>query len=238
MYKTEDNQERFFSSILSLNEENRDYLFTRAPLIKYEYFDDNNDDIIDRFKYIITFETDDVRNLQNIKLIIGFKYEFRINVVGRMHTIAVVDIDTPFGASYIQVDGDLTLKQKSPIDRTTFYNEHYYGTILPNTTDFNEIVNEYYSRNFTTYYDYDTYIVPMKNPKIVRIEVNINIPSFQKILYSTPLFTKIKFFWVQYAAVLIPVAGIAYFIMQFAFRNHIISSINSNDIDIKKKKIL
>lgn len=190
---------------------------------------------------MITFETNSnegVTALRNIKLLIGFKYEFRINVVGRMHTIAMVDIDTTYGASYIQVDGDLTLKQKSPIDRTTFYNEHYYETILSKTNDFNEIVNEYFSRNFTTYYDYDTYIVPMKHPKIVRLEVNINVPSFQKILYSTPLFTKIKFFWVQYVAVLIPVAGIAYFIMQFAFRNHIVSSINSNDIDIKKKKIL
>ena len=56
---------------------------------------------------------------------------------------------------------------------------------------------------FTTYYDYDTYIIPMKNPKVVKIEVNINIPSFQKILFTTPLFTKIKFFWLQYFSVLI-----------------------------------
>ena len=205
-----------------------------GPLIKYEYFDDNNDGLIDRFKFIITFlsENSDVRQIKNIKLIFGFKYEFRINVVGKMHTIAMVDIDTP------QVDGDLTLKQKSPIDRTTFYNEHYYGTILPNTSDFNEIVNEYYKRNFSTYYDYDTYIIPMKHPKILKLVVNINVPSFQKILYTTPLFTKIKFFWVQYASILIPIATISHFIMKFAFRNHIVKSITSNDIDIQKKKIL
>ena len=222
---------------MSLNEQNEDYLMKNAPLIKYEYFDDNNDGLIDRFKFIITFLSK-VKNIKNIKLIFGFKYEFRINVVGKMHTIAMVDIDTPFGASYIQVDGDLTLKQKSPIDRTTFYNEYYYETILKNTCDFNEIVNEYYSRNFSTYYDYDTYIIPMKHPKILKLVVNINVPSFQKILYTTPLFTKIKFFWVQYASILIPISIISYFIMKFAFRNHIVKSITSNDIDIQKKKIL
>ena len=241
IYKTENNEEQFFSSILSLNDNNQDNLFDNAPLIKYEYFDDNNNGLIDRFKFKITFKTD-VRYLKNIKLVFLFKYEFKINIFGRMYTVAMADIDTPLGASYIQLDGDLNLKQKAPIDRTTFYNDKYYENIFENNREryfsFNEIANEYYKRNFSTIYDYDTYIMPMKNPKIVRIEVNINVPSFQKVLYLTPLFTKIKFFWIQYAAVLIPVAGIFYFILQFVFRNHIVDTINSSDIAVKKKKIL
>ena len=241
IYKKENNEERFFSSILSLNDNNQDNLFENAPLIKYEYFDDNNNGLIDRFKFKITFKTD-VPNLRNIKLVFLFKYEFKINIFGRMYTVAMADIDTPLGASYIQLDGDLNLKQKAPIDRTTFYNDKYYENIFENNREryfsFNEIANEYYKRNFSTIYDYDTYIMPMKNPRIVRIEANINVPSFQKILYLTPLFTKIKFFWIQYAAVLIPVAGIFYFILQFVFRNHIVDTINSSDIAVKKKKIL
>lgn len=182
--------------------------------------------------------------LRNIKLVFSFKYEFRINVVGRMHTVAMADIDLPLGASYIKVDGDLNLKQKSPIDRTTFYNEKYYENIFDNINNrqvllnYNEIANEYYKRNFSTYYDFDTYIMPMKNPNVVKIEVNINIPSFQKVLYSTPLFTKFKFFWAQYTSLLIPICGIFYFILQFAFRNHIVDTITSNDVGEKKKKIL
>ena len=78
----------------------------------------------------------------------------------------------------------------------------------------------------------------MRNPKIVKLDIDINVPSFQKILFKTPLFTKIKFFWVQYVAVLIPIGCIMYFIMQFVFRNHIVNTINSNDIGIQKKKIL
>ena len=242
IYKTENNGEKIFSSILSLNDNIEDNnLFEYAPLIKYEYFDDNNNGLIDRFKFKITFKAD-VPNLKNIKLVFLFKYEFKINIFGRMYTVAMADIDTPLGASYIQLDGDLNLKQKAPIDRTTFYNDKYYENIFENNREryfsFNEIANEYYKRNFSTIYDYDTYIMPMKNPRIVRIEANINVPSFQKILYLTPLFTKIKFFWIQYAAVLIPVAGIFYFILQFVFRNHIVDTINSSDISVKKKKIL
>jgi hypothetical protein len=241
---------------LKVNEENKDNdnLFQSAPLIKYSYFDDNNDGLIDRFNFKITFLAEShVAQIKNIKLVFFFRYEFKENVVGKMNTVAMADIDTPLGASYIKVDGNLNLQQKNAIDRTTFYNENIYRFIYRSNTnqdtqtstdnnyqlyDFNTIAQEYYSRDFSTLYDYDTYIVPMKNPRIVRLEVNINIPSFQKILYSTPLFTKIKFFWAQYVSVLIPIAGIFYFIMQFAFRNHIVDSINSNDIGVKKKKIL
>ena len=51
-----------------------------------------------------------------------------------MNTAAFIDINTPLGASYIKVNGNLNLKQKSPIDRTTFYNEHYYENILYTST--------------------------------------------------------------------------------------------------------
>jgi len=242
IYKTENNEDRFFSSILPVNRANSNSLFEKIHLIKYSFFDDNNDGLKDRFKFKITFYQENMENLKNIKLVFLFKYEVRTNVVGRMNTVAMVDIDTPLGASYIKVDGNLNLMQKSTMDRTTFYNEYYYRNVFNNTNgeylSFDQIANEYYSRNFTTHYDYDTYIIPMKNPNVVKIEVNINIPSFQKILFSTPLFTKIKFFWLQYFSILIPIAVIFYFIIQFVFRNHIVDTINSNDIGVKKKKIL
>lgn len=217
-------------------------LFDNSPLIKYEFFDDDNDKIKDKFKFKITFK-EDAKNLRNIKLVFLFKYELGKQIVGRMNTVAMVDIDTPLGASYIKVDGDLKLKQKAPIDITSFYNEIEYENIFGPEEEikdytFKEIAEEYYSRDFSTTFDYDTYIVPMQNPKIVKLEVNINIPVFQKILYRTSIFAKVKFFWCQYVAVLIPVAGIFYFIMQFVFRNQIVTTINSNDIGVKKKKIL
>ena len=160
-----------------------------------------------------------------------------------MNTVAIVDIDTPLGASYIKVDGDLKLKQKVPIDKISFYNEYEYENKFDNEKeikdyDFNDIAEEYYSRDFSTIYEYDTYIVPMQNPNVVKLEVNINIPAFQEILYRTSTFAKIKFFWCQYMAILIPVAGVFYFIMQFVFRNQIVTTINSNDIGVKKQKIL
>ena len=237
-----------FSSILKLNsyynKEPAGELFTYPPLIKYEYFDDNNDGLIDRFKFKISFIPDnDARSINNLRLIFLFKYELKANIVGKMDTAAFIDINTPLGASYIKVNGNLNLKQKSPIDRTTFYNEFYYENVLDSDNykekiNFYDVQNEYYSRNFSTFYDYETFIEPMKNPNVVKLDIDINVPSFQKILYKTPLFTKIKFFWVQYAAVFIPVGCIMYFIMQFVFRNHIVNTVNSNDIGIEKKKIL
>ena len=116
----------FYSTILNVNEATDGTRFSTAPLIKYSYFDDNNDGLIDRFNFKITFQNDDVKQVKNIKLVFFFEYEFRTVVVGRMNTVAMVDIDTPLGASYIKIDGDLNLQQKTAIDRTTFYNENIY----------------------------------------------------------------------------------------------------------------
>ena len=138
-------------------------------MIKYEYFDDNNDGLIDRFKFRISFIPDnDARQINNLRLIFLFKYEFKVNIVGKMDTAAFIDINTPLGASYIKVNGNLNLKQKSPIDRTTFYNEFYYENILDKQNyqekiNFYDLQNEYYSRNFSTFYDYETFIEPMRN---------------------------------------------------------------------------
>ena len=213
-------------------------------MIKYSYFDDNNDGLIDRFNFRISFFTDrTTQYLKNLRLIFLFPYEFKVNIAGKMNAAAFIDIDTPLGASYIKVTGNLNLKQKSPIDRTTFYNEKYYENFLNDEyygekINFYEVKKEYYSRNFSTFYDYDTFIEPMKHPKVVKLDIDINVPSFQKILLRTPLFTKIKFFWVQYLSLFIPIGCIIYFIMQFVFRNHIVNTINSNDIGFEKKKIL
>ena len=248
-------EEKLFSSILKINtqytpskeedeEKKKDLLFTNPPLIKYSSFDDNNDGLMDRFNFRISFVTDNnTTAINNLRLIFLFSYEFKINIVGKMNTAAFIDIDTPLGASYIKVTGSLNLRQKSPIDRTTFYNEYYYENVFENSyygekINFYEIENEYYSRNFSTSYDYDTFIQPVRNSRIVKMDIDIYVPSFQKILYRTPLSTKIKFFWVQYCAVFIPIGCIIYFIMQFVFRNHIVSTINSNDIDFKKEKVL
>ena len=253
--------EKFFSTIYKLNSvykggdntndnNNNNPLLDFPPIIKFEMFDYNNDGLNDTFKFKINIPVDDVKNIKNIKLVFLFNYEVNINIVGRMDTIGVVDVDTPLGVSYMKIDGDLNLLQKSAIDRTTFYNEYYYENIF-NKKDannvnyhdleafsFKEICENYYSRNFTTYFDYETYIEPMRNPTIAKFDVTINIPSFQKILYMTPAFTKFKFFFVQLVAVMIPVIFILYAIMQFVFRNQVIQTTCSNNLEIPKKKIL
>ena len=158
IYKTDNNRNKeFFSSILRINENTNIKIFDYPPLIKYEYFDYNNDDLIDKFKFKITFISEDIEKIRNIKLVFSFNYEFRVNIVGRMNTVALVDIDTPLGASYIQVDGNLNLKQKSPIDRTTFYDENIYRNIFETQ---NEIIE--FSEISKTYYKYRNRILYRK----------------------------------------------------------------------------
>lgn len=244
IFLTENNIEKFFSTILPLNEIYPKRL-DKVPMIKYEYLDTNNDGLKDIFRYKINIPVENVALIQNVRIAILYNYEFRANIVGKMNTVAMIDISLPFGASFIKIDGDLELRQSIPIDVTTFFNELYYENIFKvtkkedyQTYSFMEIYQEYYERDFYTKYEYDTFIETRRNPKVLQLDISVNIPSYQKILYKTPIFTKFKFFWVQYIAVLIPVAVVLYLVAKFAFHNLVIPTVTTTDLEIKKKKQL
>jgi hypothetical protein len=76
--------------------------------------DTNYDGKVDEFKLNISF-TSDAQKIRNLKLILFFNYTLSTKISFDMHSIALMDIDTPLGASYIKADGFLNLIQSSPM---------------------------------------------------------------------------------------------------------------------------
>lgn len=238
MVVDDDGVTKSFSSILSLNQYFDPLL--NIPMIKYEIFDDNHDGLNDYFKFKINFPVTDVKTIKNIKLYIFFKYSLSTNIIGEIErTLCEIDINTLLGASYIKIDGDLVLKQKSPISQSTFsvgnYGENH---ICPkNATD--DIFNNYniasqkafyYNRDVYTVFDYNKVVIPYKNKDVVQIDLTVNIPSFQPILWEIPVITKLKFVWVQFMALFIPVYVILRLIQFYIFKNRIFPSVPVSDL--------
>ena len=235
-----------FSSILYLNQFFDPLL--NIPMIKYEIFDDNHDGLNDTFKFKINFPVNDVTTITNIKLYLFFKYSLNTNIQGSIErTLCEVDINTPLGASYVKINGDLVLKQKFPLSSSTFSVGNYKENILnvsetyaDNTTtylkndvtDFNiESKKEYfYNRDVYTVFDYSKVVIPYKNRDVVQIELTVNIPSFQAIMWEIPIAAKIKFAWVQFMALFIPVYVILRLIQFYIFKNRIFPSVPVSDL--------
>ena len=235
-----------FSSILYLNQFFDPLL--NIPMIKYEIFDDNHDGLNDTFKFKINFPVNNVKTITNIKLYLFFKYSLNTNIQGSIErTLCEVDINTPLGVSYVKINGDLVLKQKFPLSSSTFSVGNYKENILnvsetyaDNTTtylkndvtDFNiESKKEYfYNRDVYTVFDYSKVVIPYKNRDVVQIELTVNIPSFQAIMWEIPIAAKIKFAWVQFMALFIPVYVILRLIQFYIFKNRIFPSVPVSDL--------
>ncbi len=155
-----------------------------------------------------------------------------------MQTMCTIDIDTPNGASYVYMNGMLELKQKSPISSGTIAKTFYYTDIFKNSTspfDYIGLYKEFNQRNLTTTYNFDKLVMPYRSNRETELDIEINIPSYQEVIYLAPILTTLKFAWIQYFSVLVPTAIIIYIILLFIFRYQIFESSVINDLPNKNK---
>lgn len=149
-----------------------------------------------------------------------------------MHTMSLIDIDTITGASYVYINGQINLNQKSPISSGTLSNTKLYKDLFNNITsplDYSAIYDEYTYRNLTTPIKYDKLIMPYNTNRDTTIELDITIPH-QTILYTTPIYQLLKVAWVQYLSLFLPGSVMVYLILLFIFKFQVYESAVINNL--------
>ena len=230
IYYYYNNDMKFFTTMHNFNRDVDNKLY---PLIKVKAYDENYDGLIDKYDFRIAFNKESSHEIKNIKILLFFQYKLTQNVIGTMITPAAIDIDTPNGAGYIKINGDLNLYQKAPLTKNTFEQYDYsnvFGSDYTQQREYDEILKEFSERNVSTIFEYDRFVAPLRSRSTVQIDITVNIPSFQKILYSTPQLTKFKFFWIQLIAVFIPCYIIFDIILVFLFKNKIFPCSITSDL--------
>ena len=69
---------------------------------------------MDEFNLKISFKSNP-QSIRNLKLMLFFNYTLSDRIYLHIQSIGLVDIDTPYGAAYVKIDGTLNLIQISPI---------------------------------------------------------------------------------------------------------------------------
>ena len=200
----------------------------KASISKYSY-DDDNDGINDRL--IIRYETNKEEIITNnnnidVKLIFFVNYRLTKEVKLLMTPMIYVDIPIINGAKEINLSGDLELVQKSPIVSTTvtsqIYNKKKPLTVdekLDSPLDLLNIYNEYKNMNYTLKYNYEK-IEKRSNNKLI-INIEMNIPKLQRVFYIQSVFEAIKYAWMQYFYIFLPIYIILYIIYKFIIESNI-----------------
>ena len=206
-------------------------------------FDEDNDEIND--KITITFEssnndiisTENDKNITDIKLIFFLKYLLNKEVKLLMTPMIYVNIPI-IGANTkeITLNGDIELVQKSPLVSTTITSQIYnYENVFEldenmySPFDLLYYFNKYKNLNYTLKYNYEKIEENSSDGKL-RINIVINIPKLQRVLYIQSVYEAIKYAWMQYFYIFLPIYILLYLIYKFIIENNIFYSHAKSDL--------
>ena len=208
-----------------------------ASISKYSY-DDDNDGINDRL--IIRYETNKneiIRDNPNIDIKLMFFLNYRLTKEVKLLMTPMIYIDIPIlnGAKEINLSGDLELVQKSPIVSTIVTSQIYnkkkplvVDEKLYSPLDLLNLYNEYKNMNYTLKYNYEK--IEKKSDGKLIINIEMNIPKLQRIFYIQSVFEAIKYAWMQYFYIFLPIYIILYVIYKFIMESNIFYSHVKSDL--------
>ena len=223
---------------ISNNELNIGFSLEDKAQISSSSFDDDNDGIDDRI--IVKYETSENEIIncdkKDIKLIFFLKYRLMKQVKLLMTPMIYVDIPIiGKGGKQIDLNGDIELIQKSQIVSTTitsqiynYENPLYVNERLYSPFDMLYFYNKYKNLNYTLKYNYEKIEKNLNERLIVNIEMNI--PKLQRVLYIQSVFEAIKYAWMQYFYIFIPIYLILYSIYKFIIESNIFYSHAKSDL--------
>ncbi|CAG9317653.1 unnamed protein product [Blepharisma stoltei] len=234
MAYTADQGTLVYSSLAGINDlffEDLSPMLIQSSLIDYNF-----DSKPDLYEFNITmYETPSY--LRNIKIMTFYDYRLRDRARMDMITMGYADIDTPIGASTIYIDGWLNLKETQNIRPSSIVLTTYNHSLIDTTSSAEmflpSIISAYNDRNVTTSYDYGKPLVLYGGQTgSIDIKMKVRIPANQPVVYRPVFLETMKFAWIQYVSLLIPVAYVVYLFANFVYGNQILEA--SVTYDTKK----
>ena len=195
--------------------------------------DENGDSFNDKIQIKMSFMTE---NLLNIKMMFFFDYYLLKKSRFYTESMMYLDIDAN-NANSIILNGELKLKQKSPIAQMSIpkilKDKYLFGVDRESPYDMLALYNKYSNRNVTTKFEGDLFLSPKLNNDNNKVEIilNVYIPKIQDVLYYASFGETIKEAWIQYIYIFIPIYFLVHFILGFIIRNRVFPCSVQSDIE-------
>eukprot|EP01016_Furgasonia_blochmanni_P045872 TRINITY_DN6529_c0_g1_i2.p1 TRINITY_DN6529_c0_g1~~TRINITY_DN6529_c0_g1_i2.p1 ORF type:complete len:233 (-),score=28.53 TRINITY_DN6529_c0_g1_i2:179-877(-) len=190
--------------------------------------DTNQDQKFDSFVGQVTFYTTTTQ-LRNCKIFLFFDYGLRGTTKMQMQSFVMVDINSVSGISHAIIDGQILFQQKNPLISSSITRRDYNTSIFEdsNIVNFNlaDLIQAMHARNESLKADYQTIVIPGNGgSNLVTIDIKLEIPVNQAVIYVPNILENLKFSWIQYLSLLIPSLYVVRHILRFAFRNRIFAA--------------
>lgn len=222
-----------FSSMSYLNNLYFDRL---APItIQSMALDSNYDGKPDLYDFNFTLTTAPDK-LRSIKVLTFFDYRMRGRVRFDMVTMAFADVDMPSGGAFVYIDGELALRQKQAVGSgsqvRTVYNQTFYDQDATSQTYLPTVLSAFNDRNETTEFSlfHKPLVTSASGGNTVKVHMKVRIPAHQVVLYRPGFLELMKFAWIQYICIFIPVAFVIYSFARFVYGNQIIETSVTDEV--------
>jgi hypothetical protein len=163
-----------------------------------------------------------------------------------MKTLAFSNTATPNGVAKLKLLGNLSIKQKQPLIYDSAQNVEYNKNPIRDLSDTNLInmYESYLTRNgkflsnilVTTIYEHGSYIQPFGHGNYIELESMIRIPKSQSYSYIPGNLEVIKFSWMQYVSIFIPIWIFISIFTKFLYKNQILETLVLNNLPRNYKK--
>ena len=180
---------------------------------------------IDKITFKGTLNTDGINQLGYLRIMCFLNYEIKKEIKKKFLVMALVELSSIKHVGTIDIKGNLLLSYNKPFD----YPEASTTKELQDTYDISwedpTKVFEDFSFNRPQVAKYDIYKEEFQKvitDNQLEFNIEINIPTQQKIIYRRPAYINLKFRWIEYLALFIPVVFIVYSIISFMFRYQLV----------------
>ena len=239
----------FYSSVTNLNKiftDTCNYQYNQGicligvePIVTSSQTDNDDDGINDKLNIRYEINNNEIYNSEKKDIKIIFFLKYRLSKIVKLIMTPMIYVDIPLsgsGEKEIQLNGDIELVQKSPIASTTITSQIYnyenkvfeIDPKIQSPFDLLSYFNRYKNLNYTLKYNYEK-IEKTAQGKLI-INIQMNIPKLQKVFYIQSVYEAIKYAWMQYFYIFLPIYIILYLIYKFIIESNIFYSHVKSDL--------
>jgi len=224
-----------YSSVTALNDMFSDKII--SPSVKASAIDKNNDGKPEKFHFEITFNSDtSTLTMSQIYLFFDVALTNKVNL--QMQDYIKFNVNSANGISGATISGNIEFNQNMPLQSSTIIRNVYNTSVFDEPLDELDAISleeRKMRRNETITCNCQMSVISGQAGTKSKIVIDLDLPISQPIWYIPTLFQNLKFAWIQYIYLLLPIYFLLDWILRFAYRNKLFYLFELNDLPDSKK---
>lgn len=181
--------------------------------------------------------------VSNVAILLHFTYYVKYTVKTQFKAIVPIFVNAQSGGSISEalLTGQMRIQQDAPLEigdglADTLYNLNFTEEMLKYSPA--EIFDTFTARNNTLKYDYKAIVMPFGDNQNTHIEIELQIPEYETVLYIPGFFEGLKNVWVQFFALMVPIYIMLYMcLLGYGIETRSFPTVLKNDLPKDESKM-